>query len=152
MLIKAEQKYIRVSPIKLRFVANMIKKSSSPQTAIAYLEHVQKSASVPLIKTLKQAVANATNNHGIMPDTLVIKQLMIGEGPTFKRWMAVSRGMAHPIAKKTAHIRVILENVEKKVERKESTDHGLQFTAKDAEEKSATKKAVVSSRKSVVKK
>ncbi len=111
MLIKAEQKFVRQSPTKLRFVAQTIKGIKSPERALFYLENMNKVAAVPLSKTLKQAVANAKNNHGINPDILVIRELAIGEGPVYKRGVPVSRGRFHPVVKKTAHIRVILEDV-----------------------------------------
>lgn len=109
MLVKAEQKYIRMSPTKLRFVANAVR-NMNPDTAVLYLEKVNKFASVPIAKTIKQALANARNNLKIT-DKLVFHQLAINEGPTFKRGMAASRGQYHPIAKKTAHIRVVLKTI-----------------------------------------
>lgn len=129
-----------MSPTKLRFVANAVRKMD-PDRAVLYLENVTRKAGIPIAKTIKQALANARNNLKVT-DGLVIRELAIGDGPTLKRGMAASRGQYHPIAKKTAHIRVILETVEKS---KESTDHGLRSTAKN-------KKAVVGRRKSVVKK
>lgn len=122
MLIKAEQKYVRQSPTKLRFVADSIRKVSSPARAIAYLEHTRSSARVPLIKTIKQAVANAKTNFGVLPDALIIKELMVNEGPRIKRGQPVSRGMFHPILHKTAHIRVVLETIAPKKEVAEAKD------------------------------
>lgn len=135
MLIKAEQKFIRMSSTKLRFVANSIRKMD-PDRAIAYLEYLPKRAGAPLVKTIKQALANARNNLKLT-GTLVIRELSVGEGPRYKRGMAASKGQYHPIVKKTAHIRVILETVEK---RKESTDHGLQSTVNKKEKKAVVKK------------
>lgn len=112
MLIKAEQKFIRMSSTKLRFVANSIRKMD-PDRAIAYLEYLPKRAGAPLAKTIKQALANARNNLKLT-DNLVIRELSVGEGPRYKRGMAASKGQYHPIVKKTSHIRVILETVEKK--------------------------------------
>lgn len=135
MLIKAEQKFIRMSSTKLRFVANSIRKMD-PDRAIAYLEYLPKRAGAPLVKTIKQALANARNNLKLT-GTFVIRELSVGEGPRYKRGMAASKGQYHLIVKKTAHIRVILETVEK---RKESTDHGLQSTVNKKEKKAVVKK------------
>lgn len=151
MLIKAEQRFVRMSPTKIRFVADTVRKVNSPTHAIALLEHVQKRAAQPVIKTLKQAVANAKNNFGLNPDDLVIRELMIGDGPTFKRWQPVSRGMAHPIAKKTAHIRVILEDRKKvqevrkvpkvsKENEKQEIQKGGQVKSQKAKVKTTSKK------------
>lgn len=114
MLIKAEQKFIRMSPTKLRWVANAVRKMD-PDRAVLYLESVPKRAAGPLAKTLKQALANARNSLSVA-DGLVIRELAVGEGPRYKRGMAASRGRYHPIVKKTAHIRVILETITPKKE------------------------------------
>lgn len=108
MLIKAEQKFIRISPRKVRLVANTIR-GLSLQDSRHQLENINKRASVPLRKTLQQAVSNAVNNHGLKQETLSIKEIQIGEGSTFKRWQPVSRGRAHSIFKRTSHIKIILE-------------------------------------------
>lgn len=114
MLIKAEQKFVRQSPIKLRLVANSVRKLKSANRALFFLESMQKNAAEPIAKTIKQAMANAKNNHGLNPDTLVIRELIVNEGPNYKRGNPVSRGRFHPILKKTAHIRVIVEDVQVK--------------------------------------
>jgi large subunit ribosomal protein L22 len=107
VLIKAEQKYIRMTPRKLRLVTDAIKKLT-PQQAIENLPFLRKRASGPILKTLKQAVANAQNNLKIPVDDLKFAKIEILEGPTYKRWRAVSRGRAHSIFKRTSHIRIIL--------------------------------------------
>lgn len=114
MLIRAEQRYLRTSAKKLRFVAYTIKKIKSPTKAVAYLEMTQKRAAEPLAKAIKQALGNAKNTYGINAEDLKIRELLINEGPSYKRGQPVSRGMSHPILKQTSHIRVILESVEKK--------------------------------------
>ncbi len=113
MIIKAEQKYVRTSPRKLRLVADAVR-GLSPFRALAYLEKINKRAALPLAKVIKQALANGKNNLGLSEDSLKIHELMINEGPVYKRARPVSRGMSHPIAKRTSHIRVILEAKEEK--------------------------------------
>lgn len=140
MLIKAEQKYLRASPIKLRFVVNTVRGVKSPIQAIAYLEHVQKRASLPIIKVLKQAVANAKHNYGLDEKSLVIHEMMINEGPRLKRFTPVSRGMAHPILKKTAHIRVVLEDRKVQEQVQVEENKGEQVKSQKAKVKSASKK------------
>lgn len=108
MLIKAEQKYLRESPRKLRKVADLVRKMR-PVQAVEYLAHIRKRATLPLQKVLKQALANAKNNAQIPEGELVIRELVIGQGPTYKRFRPVSRGRAHAIKKRTSHVRVILE-------------------------------------------
>ena len=109
MLIKAEQKYIRMSPRKVRLVVDAIR-GLKPKEALDQLMFMHKRAAVPVGKTIKQAMANAVKNLNIEEESLVFKSIEVGEGPTFKRWNAVSRGRAHQILKRTSHIKVILNS------------------------------------------
>ena len=113
MLIKAESKFIRTSPRKIRLVANLVRNMSLNE-ALTTLTHLRKRASTPLLKTLKQAVANAVNNLNLPKDSLKIQSIEINEGSTYKRWNPVSRGRAHSILKRTSHIKVILKSQEEK--------------------------------------
>lgn len=110
MLIKAQQKFARTSPRKLRLVADSLRAVRSPQQALVYLEHMKKRAAGPLSKVVKQAVANATGNLKLPTEGLVIKEIQIGGGPIYKRGRPRSRGLSHPIAKRTSHITVVLES------------------------------------------
>ena len=113
MEVKAEAKYIRTSPRKVRLVVEMIK-GLSPQRALDYLKFVNKRAAKPLSKLIQSAIANAKNNFGLKPEDLKFKEIQVGEGPTLKRWRAISRGRAHPIMKRASHIKVILESKNQK--------------------------------------
>jgi large subunit ribosomal protein L22 len=68
---------------------------------------------------LKSAIANAENNANLKPDGLVVKEAIVGEGPTFKRIMPRARGSASRILKRTSHIRIVLTD-EIKVETRET--------------------------------
>jgi large subunit ribosomal protein L22 len=59
-------------------------------------------------KTLKSAVANAENNANLRVEKLVVREAVVGEGPTFKRFQPKARGSAGPIRKRTSHIRIVL--------------------------------------------
>lgn len=106
--MKATQKYIRTSPRKLRLVADAVRDLGADK-ALDYLKFMGKRAAEPLYKTLKAAVANAKGSKGLTADKLAIETIDIGEGPTYKRFRAVSRGMAHSIAKRTSHINITLK-------------------------------------------
>lgn len=122
MIIKAEQKFIRMSPSKIRLVADSVRQIKSPMEVVAKLEFVNKRAALPLSKAIKQAIANAKNNFGVSFDDLRIKEMAINEGPVYKRGRPVSRGTFHRIEKKTSHIRIILETkVAKGLKPKEDT-------------------------------
>ena len=122
MEIIATQKYILASPKKLRPIADLARKLK-PQEALLRLPFVGKRAAESLIKVIETALANAVNR-GVAIETLVFKEIQINEGPRLKRGQPVSRGQWHPIKKRMAHIRVILETIEKKIEKKEAAKNG----------------------------
>ena len=107
MEIIAIQKFLLLSPRKIRPVVELIKKLT-PVEAVERLPFVGKKASEPLAKVIKQALANA-RNRGLADSDLVFKEIQIGEGPRLKRGRPVSRGQWHPIKKRMSHIRVVLE-------------------------------------------
>lgn len=113
MDIKAEQKYLLISPKKVRVVVAMIKRLK-PSLAVENLSLVGKSAAEPLRKVILQALANARVK-GISEDTLSFKEIQIGEGPRLKRGQPVSRGQWHPIKKRMSHIRVVLTTPNKQI-------------------------------------
>jgi len=108
MEIKAEAKYIRISTRKQRLVVAAIK-GLTIDKAITALSFLDKSGAKPLMKVLMQAKANAVNNLKLDENKLKIKEIQVGTGPILKRGKPVSRGMWHPIKKRSSHIRVILE-------------------------------------------
>jgi large subunit ribosomal protein L22 len=61
-----------------------------------------------LAKTLKSALANAENNRNLSADRLVLSQAIVNEGPRLKRFVPAARGSAHPIRKRTSHIKMVL--------------------------------------------
>lgn len=107
--MKAIQRYIRTSPRKLRLVADSVRGLPADR-ALEYLKFMGKRAALPLAKTIRQATSSAKEQLGIDSSDLIVKVIDIGEGPTFKRFRAVSRGTAHSIMKRSSHIRVILES------------------------------------------
>lgn len=142
--IKAESKFIRTSPRKIRLVADLIRRMALDE-AITTLTHLRKRAAKPLLKTLKQAQANAVNNHNLNKDSLSIQSIEVNEGATYKRWNPVSRGRAHSILKRTSHIKVIL----KQEITEKSKDSKLPSTSKA---KTVSAKITKSSKKTTIKK
>lgn len=111
MIIKAEQKNQRQTARKTRLVADVVKKMT-PEAALRQLASMDRRASLPVLKVLRQAIANATHNHGLRFEDLAIADIVVNDGPTYKRWRAVSRGRAHTILKRTCHIKVELKTKE----------------------------------------
>lgn len=106
--VKAEARFIRISPRKVRLVVDSIK-DLNPKEALDHLKFINKRAVKPLSKLIQSAMANAKNNHGLKENSLRFKEIQVGKGPTFKRWRAVSRGRARQIMKRTSRIKVLLE-------------------------------------------
>ncbi len=109
MEYKAEAKNIKISPRKVRLVADSIRDKHLDQ-ALASLTVLNKRASDPIRKTLESAIANAINNFQASRGDLTIKEIMIGEGIMYKRYHYAARGRVRPYLKRTSHIRVILED------------------------------------------
>jgi large subunit ribosomal protein L22 len=142
MQFKVTQKNTRQTPRKVRLVANAIKDLPLDQ-AIKQLGVMDRRATVVMLKTIKQAIANAKNNHGVSADKLAIKEILINVGPTYKRFNPVSRGRAHSIKKRTCHISITLEEKTEKKSEKEVVKVEKKVEVKKAAVKKTTKKAVV---------
>ncbi|WP_457630194.1 50S ribosomal protein L22 [Oceanithermus sp.] len=108
MEAKAVAKYVRMSPRKVRLVADLIR-GKSAEEADQILKFTNRRAAAPVRKVLKSAVANAVNNHDLLEDQLVVKAAYVDEGPTLKRILPRARGRADIIKKRTSHITIIVE-------------------------------------------
>jgi large subunit ribosomal protein L22 len=105
--VRAEAKYVRMSPRKARLVAEHIRGRSVPE-ARAVLAFTSREAAGVLEKVLHSAVSNAEANHGIPEDTLYVKEAYVDGGPVLKRWRARARGRVARIKKRTCHITIHL--------------------------------------------
>lgn len=132
MEFKSEQKHLLLSPRKIRPVVDVIKKMT-PVKALDVLPFVKKRASEFLFKVIKSALANAQQK-GADVNSLVFKEIQIGEGPRLKRGQPVSRGRWHPIKKRMSHIKVILAT-------KKVSENKLTKSVKKVEEKTEVKTA-----------
>jgi large subunit ribosomal protein L22 len=108
---KAKLNYLRMSPFKVRRVAATIK-GRPVQEALGVLEHSPQRASRHLKKLLASAIANAGENHKLDEDALVVKNVIVDEGPTLKRWMPRAMGRATPIRKRTSKITLVVAEKE----------------------------------------
>ncbi|MBO5925643.1 MAG: 50S ribosomal protein L22 [Clostridia bacterium] len=108
----AKAKYIRISPFKVRIVLDIIRGKSFVE-ARAILKNTVKAANEPILKVLESAAANAQNNLGMNKNDLYVAECYADQGPTLKRFNPVSKGRAHSILKRTSHITVILDTVNK---------------------------------------
>jgi large subunit ribosomal protein L22 len=109
MQVTSTYRYARISAFKAREVTREIQ-GHSASDALDLLTFSPKKAAVLVKKTLRSAIANAENNNDLRVDTLRVKEAVVGEGPTFKRFRARARGGASPILKRTSHIRIVLSD------------------------------------------
>jgi large subunit ribosomal protein L22 len=100
-------RFARISPFKAREVTREIQGLPVKQ-ALDLLAFTPKKAAGLIAKTLKSAVANAENNHQARVETLVVREAVVGEGPTLDRFQPKARGSAGPIRKRSSHIRIIV--------------------------------------------
>ncbi len=136
MEYKAEAKNIKMSPRKVRLVADSVRNLGLDQ-AIASLTVLNKRAADPLRKTLESAIANAINNFQASRGDLKIKEIMVGEGIMYKRYHFAARGRVRPYLRRTSHIRVILED---QIERVPMTSTPAPVVEEAKEVKKETKK------------
>jgi large subunit ribosomal protein L22 len=100
-------KYARISAFKAREVTREIQ-GLPVSAALDLLAFTPRKAAAMISKTLKSAIANAENNNNLRPETLVVREAVVGEGPTLKRFTPKARGSAGPIRKRTSHIRIVV--------------------------------------------
>jgi large subunit ribosomal protein L22 len=103
--IRAEAKWVRISPRKARLVAEHIRGRSVPE-ARSVLAFTPREAARELDKVLRSAVANAESQHQIPDERLYVSAAYVDEGPVMKRWRARARGRVARIKKRTCHITV----------------------------------------------
>ncbi|MBV8141494.1 MAG: 50S ribosomal protein L22 [Verrucomicrobia bacterium] len=109
MQVTSTYRFARISAFKAREVTREIQGHSASE-ALDLLAFSPKKAAVMVKKTLKSAIANAENNAELKVDTLLVKEAVVGEGPTSKRFRARARGGASPLRKRTSHIRIVLSD------------------------------------------
>jgi large subunit ribosomal protein L22 len=109
MEASATLRYLRITPRKVRVVADLIR-GKKVGLALAQLTYVEKRAALPLSKLLRSAVANAdrASQGQLDVDTLFVRELQVGQGPMLKRFMPRAMGRAYKVMKKTSHISIVV--------------------------------------------
>ena len=107
MIAHARGRYIRVSPMRLRQVIDMIRGKDIP-SSIAILTHLEKGSTRFVKKVLESAVSNAKLK-GLTEEQLFISKITADKGPSWKRFRAASFGRASEILKHTTHLNIELD-------------------------------------------
>ncbi len=105
----AVTKNVRISAFKAREVSRLVQGKPAVE-AMNMLSLMPRKAAALILKTLKSAVANAENaeKDSVPRSSLIVKEALIGEGPTLKRFQPKARGSAGHIRKRTSHIRIVV--------------------------------------------
>jgi len=110
MEARAVRKHIRSSPKKLRTVVNVVR-GERVADALNRLNFLPQKVTRIVKLTILSAVHNMMDQHSderIDESELIVSEIRVDEGPRLKRFRPVSRGRAHPIQKRTAHLTVVV--------------------------------------------
>ena len=111
MEAKAIAKYVRMSPIKLKPVTDLVR-GKDLNEALTILKFTPGKGAELVEKVVKSAAANAENNLDLDPENLYVAEIYANQGPTMKRWRAGAQGRASMILKRSSHIGVTLREKE----------------------------------------
>jgi ribosomal protein L22 len=106
-VVNARASYVRIAPRKARLVANQVR-GLPIEDALTLLRFSPRGAARDIAKLIDSAAANAENNHDLVADDLLVKQITVDEGPTLRRYRPRALGRATRINKRTSHIKVAL--------------------------------------------
>ena len=111
MEARAYLRHLRIAPRKVQIVLDLIRNQPADK-AMAILKHTPKSASEPLQKLLKSAMANAENNHNMDKNSLYVAECFVCPGPTLQRIRPRAQGRAFHVLKRTSHVTMVLKEKE----------------------------------------
>ena len=140
----AKARFVRVSPRKARRVIDLVR-GRSVADALDILRWAPQAASEPVAKVIASAAANAQNNNGLDPATLVVATVYADEGPTAKRIRPRAQGRAFRIRKRTSHITVVVESRPAKDSRSAKSTRARRAEASKAAAKAPAKKTAAKS-------
>jgi large subunit ribosomal protein L22 len=136
----AKARFVRVSPRKARRVIDLVR-GRSVEDALDILRWAPQAASEPVAKVIASAAANAQNNNGLDPATLVVATVYADEGPTAKRIRPRAQGRAFRIRRRTSHITVVVESRPAKDQRSAKSARTRRAEASKAAATAPAKKA-----------
>ncbi len=105
----ATLKYLRISPQKVRLVADVIR-GKSVEEALTTLQFLEKRSAQPLRKLLKGAVSSLDNKGAASIDTFNVTKITVDAGPRRKTFLPRAMGRATPIIKRTSHVFLEISN------------------------------------------
>ena len=108
MQVTAKVSFVRIAPRKMGLLADEVR-GKGINEALTYLQFSPRKRTAGVLFTLlKSAASNADSKGTIDVDKLVVKTILVGQGPTLKRFRPRAKGSAFRINKKTSHVSVTL--------------------------------------------
>ena len=108
MEVYAHARNIRIAPRKVRLVVDSVR-GMAVGRAMSELQLRPQKAAREVYKTIKSAVANAENNYGLDPDTLIVARIWANEARMMKRWRPRAHGRVSPLLSRSSHITVVVD-------------------------------------------
>lgn len=109
MEVKAITRFVRISPLKVRLVMDVVR-GMPVEKALSTLRYMPQKAAREVARTIMSAAANAEHNFDLDRQDLKIKRIYADQGPVLKRFMPRARGMGNRIRKPTTHITVVVDD------------------------------------------
>lgn len=137
IIVRAYAKNVDQAPRKVAIVADLVR-GRSVEDALVILAHVPRRAATPIKKAIESAKANATFNHNLDANGLMLHTVSVTAGKRLKRFIPASRGRALPFQKKACNILIEVtgpEKVKPKAKAKAATKPAAKPAAKKKEEK-----------------
>ncbi len=130
MEAKCVSRWIRISPRKMRLLADMVR-GKTVSEAIDLLKYSAKPTAVPMEKALRSALSNLLTKEDarkVDADIVRIKDINVQDGPTLKRWLPRAMGRATPLLKRSCHIYVRVEEDPKMLAKREAEEAAKRAT------------------------
>ncbi|MFO0901375.1 MAG: 50S ribosomal protein L22 [Pirellulales bacterium] len=115
MEFTASHRFARISPRKVRHLANLVRGKFADQ-ALELLKYQPQRGARMLEQVIKSALGNAQDPDQLKGktvdlDTLLLTDVRIDGGPMFKRIRPRARGMAFMVKRRVSHIKVTLTDL-----------------------------------------
>ncbi len=111
MIAKAKAKYVRIAPMKMRQVIDLIR-GKDVNTSLSVLAHTNKGSRDFVQKVLNSAISNAKQK-GLTEDQLFVSKITADQGASWKRYRASAFGRAASILRRTSHLTIELDLITK---------------------------------------
>jgi len=107
MDVKAITRNVRISPIKLRLIVDLIRGKNANDALNILTNYNGKPARI-VKKTLDSAIANAVNNNSLDANKLYIKTAVVDMASTLKRRVPGSRGSVDKNYHRRSHVTIVV--------------------------------------------